>query len=188
MAVFLALGGDWTVGLWRSAGTPQTTELVARLADYDTWNKSQGWSFEVAAGKIYFWAPASPDMAGPLRPWVSDGTAAGTRQLADMDRADPPYIPAGGRTFVAAGVKVFFAADDGLHGNELWGTDGIPGSTALAADLWPGPLSSDPRQLTGLGDELALVAQTPLAGAELRLFAPCTGNLQIVADLAPGPS
>jgi ELWxxDGT repeat protein len=95
----------------------------------------------------------------------------------------------GGKAFAAAGTKVFFAAADGIHGNELWSTDGTPGGTALAADVWPGLLSSDPRELTALGDDLAFVAQTRFAGAELRRFAPCTARkFQTVADIAPGPS
>src|SRR6056297_2040859 len=53
-------------------------------------------------------------------------------------------------------AKVFFSADDGVHGQELWVTDGTPEGTRMVRDLAPGPangmtsfFSSD---LTSLGD------------------------------------
>ena len=38
---------------------------------------------------------------------------------------------------------VLFAADDGVHGRELWRTDGTAAGTAMVADLAPGPTGSD---------------------------------------------
>ena len=43
---------------------------------------------------------------------------------------------------------VLFAADDGVHGRELWRTDGTAAGTAMVADLTPGPTGSAPRELT----------------------------------------
>lgn len=67
-----------------------------------------------------------------VEPWVTDGTPAGTRVIADMAPG-----PTGSRisetysegvvfssvqrsTFVASGGRIFFAADDLVHGLELW--------------------------------------------------------------------
>ncbi|MFP2899316.1 ELWxxDGT repeat protein, partial [Corallococcus sp. 4LFB] len=42
------------------------------------------------------------------------------------------------------GGRLYFAADDGVHGRELWSTDGTAQGTVLVQDLEPGPVGSTP--------------------------------------------
>jgi ELWxxDGT repeat protein len=63
--------------------------------------------------------------------------------------------------------RLYFVADDGEHGRELWMSDGTYDGTRIVEDLVPGPGSSNPRGLTNLhgvlhyfasdgGDDLSL--------------------------------
>jgi ELWxxDGT repeat protein len=53
----------------------------------------------------------------------------------------------GGFVTLPDGTVLFFA-DDGVHGHELWRTDGTAAGPSTVADLAPGPKGSDPRALT----------------------------------------
>ncbi len=77
--------------------------------------------------------------------WKSDGTAAGTALVADINPG-LSYSNPGGFTALDNG-KVLFSADDGTHGGELWVTDGTAAGTALVADINPGSAGSGGRNL-----------------------------------------
>ena len=50
-----------------------------------------------------------------------------------------------------AGGMLFFGAQDGTSGYELWKSDGRKNGTVLPKDINPGPDSSDPDELTNVG-------------------------------------
>jgi ELWxxDGT repeat protein len=66
------------------------------------------------------------------------------------------------------GDELFFTADDGTHGDELWKSDGSAAGTRLVKDLEPGPLSSFAQgYLTAVGGTLFFVAGDRAHGQEL---------------------
>src|SRR5215207_5772750 len=62
---------------------------------------------------------------------------------------------------VAMGEIVFFGASDGIHGFELWRSDGTAAGTRLVADVCPGSCASLPRNLAVAGGRLFFLATGP---------------------------
>lgn len=69
--------------------------------------------------------------------------------------------------FAVIDGEAYFAADDGVHGVELWRTNGTEAGTELVVDANPGPDSGRPRQLTVYAGRLYFQA---LLGSTYCLF------------------
>lgn len=67
-----------------------------------------------------------------------------------------PTFRSTGTEWVTAGSYVYFAANDDVHGNELWRTDGTAAGTQMVADLNTGGStdSGNPTDLTAIGSRL----------------------------------
>jgi ELWxxDGT repeat protein len=86
--------------------------------------------------------------------------------------------------------ELYFAANDGLSGSELWRTDGTSSGTILICDIQNGPASSFPSfsDFSQVGDILYMVANDGIHGAELwRTDGTSTGT-SLVCDIASGPA
>ena len=143
-------------------------------------------------------------------PWVSDGVH-GTKRLLNLN----PYFfePAGDCTVydlpsspgpgVALGGVALFAADDLVHGRELFATDGTKEGTRLVADidrdrmpfdpsdLKPHPvhfagIGSDPSDLVRAGSHVFFVADDGRTGRELWISNGDRQGTRRVADFVPG--
>jgi len=68
--------------------------------------------------------------------------------------------------FAEANGYLFFAAYDGVHGVELWKSDGTEEGTVLVKDIGLG-FGSEPGSLTNLGGTLFFAATDATAGREL---------------------
>jgi ELWxxDGT repeat protein len=153
---FAATDGVQGVELFKSDGTSAGTVIVRNLDNTPSGGNPgdsfPAWLTEVF-GSLYFVAYGElQEEAGPngepigRELWKSDGTGAGTILVADIfpdpvpDPLNPPPHDVGGPsepTLVSGAL--FFAADDGVNGRELWAIPGADLSISLAAI--PGPLS-----------------------------------------------
>jgi ELWxxDGT repeat protein len=67
--------------------------------------------------------------------WVTNGTAAGTVMLTANDLAGGGFSPFSFSEFTVADGKLDFAANDSIHGTQLWATDGTTVGTAMVTNV-----------------------------------------------------
>lgn len=101
--------------------------------------------------------------------------------------AGPIGAAFGGTDVAVQGSRLYFAADDGSHGRELWRTDGTPGGTILFADAVPGPVSSNPTAITPIDQLIYFAAGAPGGGTEPWVCEP-GGVRQFAVIEPPGSS
>jgi ELWxxDGT repeat protein len=122
--------------------------------------------FAHVAGTLFF---AAGDRRHGNELWRSDGTRRGTRMVKDI-RPGPrpcatskPVCRGQGASsdpsqLTVVGKTLYFTADDGIHGRELWRSDGTSRGTRLVKDSTPGTgpskFSSEPRGLTDVAGTL----------------------------------
>jgi ELWxxDGT repeat protein len=128
---FRADDGVHGMELWKSDGTTAGTVMVQDINPGSD-GSSPDWLTSIGGGEIVFSASDASDGA---EPFVSDGTAAGTRRLQDINTGANGSTP---EEYTVAGANVFFRADDGQHGAELWV---LPVAT-LQATSTPTPTST----------------------------------------------
>lgn len=168
---FRANDGAHGSELWKwSSGA---TSLVADIEPGPA-SSSPGHIYPVP-GYVVFGACRSPE---GCELWRSDGTAAGTLLLDDLN---PTGNSSPSRFFWHAGLAtLFFNADDGVHGDELFQRT-LAGATRLT-DLYSNGGDSNPVVLGTLPGQLLFVARDDAPGT--RLFAYDGFSVSVVKSLA----
>ena len=167
---------SWEGGIWRTDGTTAGTGKLPLEGlppfEYST-------KLLAHQGAVYFFTTGDSS-DHELRFWRTDGTSFVL--LARFPFQDTYYFPLKLTPFAG---KLYFNVDDGVHGIELWATDGTPAGTALVRDLYPGRRSSQPTQLTVAGDRLFFTAGEDLHGIELWQSDGTAEGTRLVQDIAP---
>lgn len=116
--------------VWRTDGTKASTVMLKNI---NPDGYSQPDLLQNVGGTLVFFAT---DGVHGMEPWRSDGTKAGTVMIKDVNPDAASSMPDDhGNLFGKLGTRIYFAANDGDHGAELWRT--TSGGAALWANLRP---------------------------------------------------
>ncbi len=173
------------IQLWRSDGTPAGTYRISTgISLPGTFHALNAYPF---GSEAYFWA----DGGSGVQLWKTDGTMTGTVQVKQINPGGSAYPGDYSTNMAAAGGLLFFGADDGVHGTELWVSDGTATGTRLVKDINPGPMHSgidatDWNQLVAVGNRVFFFANDGVHGYELWVSDGTTAGTRLVVDLFPG--
>jgi len=160
--------------LWSSDGTPARTQ---RLTDLNAGPTDSGIN-HMTSWRGYCLFTATVPIGTTYGIWRTDGTTAGTVEVAQFSALL--------RSLVVAGDKLFFVAIDSTHGDELWVLDDPHGTPRLVHDIRPGTLGSAPGYLTEWRNQLYFAANDGTHGSELWTSDGTSAGTRLVADVIPG--
>ncbi len=177
---FVANDGINGEALWQSDGTEQGTKLEkviganSGIKNITNINES-----------IYF--HADDGIGSNTRLWSYDpvekkATNLGYRFTYSTDfsaSSDPG-------DFIRVNETIYFRADDGIHGFELWKSDGTSSGTSLVKDITPGVGDSYFYELTPANGQLFFTVDNGIHGKEIWKTDGTTEGTVIVKDIEPG--
>jgi len=180
---FYANDGTHGYELHVSDGTAAGTMMVKDIYT----GSSSGYAYAIAEttpGRVAF---RSNDGTHGYELWVSNGTSTGTVRVPletnPVKRTNPSYVD-----YIAEmNGKVYFSANDGKNGYELWSSDGTAAGTQMVKDINPGPASGYALYNTRLGNRILFRGYTSATGDELWESDGTAAGTKLLKDLMPGP-
>lgn len=165
--------------LWRSDGTPQGTYQLL----FDT--PPAYLSELMPTGNALYVLTFSYGGNGQL--WHYAGVGQQVTRLVELT---PMYYYVNFRWLTPVAGQLFFTADDGIHGPELWKSDGTPEGTVLLKDIIPIELADTPSAYPGplfaFSDRVYFSINDGTHGQELWRSDGTDAGTQLLKDINPG--
>jgi ELWxxDGT repeat protein len=178
--------------LWKSDGTAAGTKMVKDIFPGGNCPAGEGGVAPCSGDGFYLTKVgdeifySAMDLAHGEELWKTDGTATGTKLVKDIWPGSE-FDGAGSHPYnlAAVGGTLFFQADDGVNGRELWTSNGTAAGTQMVKDINPGAADSFPQSLTDVGGELFFSALDPTVGIELWKSNGTGLGTELVKDINP---
>jgi ELWxxDGT repeat protein len=169
--------------LWKTDGTTAGTTLVKDIIP-GTAGSNTNDDYDLFSAGSYLLLNVKTAAEGNEL-WRSDGTAAGTVLLKDINAGAVSSSPA---SFYQYNNMVFFSAKTAANGIELWKTDGTTSGTVMLKDINPGVSNG----FTSLffypyNGRAYFTANDGVTGDEIWSTDGTTANTVMLKDIAPGP-
>lgn len=176
---FSALAAIWKTD-GTEAGTVQVAAVNARL-------------LTPAGPSLYFQSNSGSggNASTGWELWVTDGSSGGAHRVKEIRPGTPGAFDTWGVTACSVvGDHIVFAADDGVHGRELWVSDGTDAGTRLLHEFEPGEAglwNNTYAAFTSFGGRSFFAGRDDEHGVELWVTDGTDAGTHIFADLVPGP-
>lgn len=139
-----------------------------------------------AGSRLFFFIDDPSQNPASITLWQTDATTAGSSAIATFRPADSVFTMP--RSLAVLGSQLLFAMDDGVHGSELWASDGSSAGTRLVRDINPGASPSSPANFAVAAGKVYFAADDGLHGAELWQTDGTAAGTRLVQDINPGPA
>jgi ELWxxDGT repeat protein len=163
---FQAMDAASGAELWKTDGTSTGTVMVKDI-NPGAVNHSSPQTLLNVNGTLYF---AANNGANGLELWKSDGTAEGTFMVKDISSGAANSFSVSFSYLVNLNGTLYFPANDGVNGAELWRSNGTAAGTSLVTDLHPSGSSQPWYLFVTSNNKLLFQATEPSAGLELYLL------------------
>ena len=179
---FAAQDGINGIELWKSDKTAAGTVMIKDI--FSGSSGSYPAHFMNVNGTLFFFAN-NGTTGNEL--WKSDGTPGGTVLLKDINPGSLGSNPLSySGTMVSYNNKLYFQANDGINGNELWVSDGTTGGTELVKDIFAGGNYGSPYSLTVSNGKLFFYATDAVNGTEIWMSDGTAGGTTLLKDIMVG--
>jgi ELWxxDGT repeat protein len=172
---FIADDGVNGPALWTTNGWNAGTRLIRAFNPSSGIDPTSVAQLTAVGNQLFFTADT---LGAGNELWVSDGSHAGTHLVKDIFPGSSPN-PSGPGTvpnssfpssLTAFQGQLYFIADDGIHGNELWSSDGTADGTLLVQAAIPASGFNSISSLEAIQNALYFNASGGIHGVELWKF------------------